>query len=311
MARPLRIEYAGALCHVTSRGNAREDIVYADDDRHAWVGVLESVVARFDWQVHAYCLMDNHYHLFVETPQPNLSRGMRRLNGVYTQRFNRRHGRVGHLFRGRYRAVLVQRESHGLEVCRYVVVNPVRAEMVRRAQDWKWSSYRAMAGLSKKPRWLLGDWVVAQFGRRRGEAQRAYRTFVRESILSSSPWENLKGQLLLGTKEFAARCVSLLRKDAPLDEAPGYQRHAARPPLGELIPAGDDEGLLIRVHAAHVKEGYRLKEIGAHLGCHYSTVSRMVRKAEASMLHCKTWARGLRPQPRRAASSLGRGTLHV
>jgi putative transposase len=102
MARPLRIEFSGAIYHVTSRGNAREDICLDDTDRAMFLGVLAEVISRFDWRCHAYCLMGNHYHLLIETPEPNLSKGMRQLNGVYTQRFNRRHGRVGHVFQGHY-----------------------------------------------------------------------------------------------------------------------------------------------------------------------------------------------------------------
>ncbi len=130
MARPLRLEFAGAVYHVTSRGDRREDIYLSDDDRREWLAVLALVCDRFNWVVHAYCQMTNHYHLVVETVEANLSAGMRQLNGLYTQRFNRRHGQVGHLFQGRYKAILVQKEAHLLELSRYVVLNPVRAGMV-------------------------------------------------------------------------------------------------------------------------------------------------------------------------------------
>ena len=145
MARPLRIEYPGALYHVTSRGNARAPIYKADADRETFLDVLERVTERFNWLCHAYCLMDNHYHLMIETPDGNLASGMRQLSGVYTQRFNRRHKRVGHVFQGRYKAILVDRDSYLLELCRYVVLNPVRAKMVRSARQWRWSSFRATA----------------------------------------------------------------------------------------------------------------------------------------------------------------------
>lgn len=135
MARPLRIEYAGALYHVTSRGDGREDIYVEDKDRVLFLKVLQAVCERFNWEVHAYCLMTNHYHLLIETPDANLSMGMRQLNGVYTQRFNNAHKRVGHVFQRRYKAILVQKESHLLELARYIVLNPVRAQMVRAAKD--------------------------------------------------------------------------------------------------------------------------------------------------------------------------------
>ena len=142
MARPLRLEYAGALYHVTSRGDGREAIFLADGDRRLFLEVLAGVWSRFNWTVHAYCLMTNHYHVLVETPDANLSKGMRQLNGVYTQRFNRTYSRSGHVFQGRYKAILAQKEAYLLELARYVVLNPVRARMVRTTADWPWSSYR-------------------------------------------------------------------------------------------------------------------------------------------------------------------------
>jgi len=146
MARPLRLEFRGALYHVTSRGEGREDIYVDDADREEWLDVPGEVCGRFNWMVHAYCLMTNHYHVLLETPDGNLSRGMRQLNGVYTQRFNRAHARVGHVFQGRYKAVIVQKDAYLMELARYIVLNPVRARMVRSAREWRWSSYRATAG---------------------------------------------------------------------------------------------------------------------------------------------------------------------
>jgi REP element-mobilizing transposase RayT len=130
MARPLRIEFDGALYHVTSRGNDRKAIFKDNHDRDLFLDILAQITVRFRWICHAYCLMNNHYHLVIETPDGNLSKGMRQLNGVYTQAFNKRHRRVGHVFQGRFKGILVQKDSHFLEVCRYVVLNPVRAKMV-------------------------------------------------------------------------------------------------------------------------------------------------------------------------------------
>ena len=141
MSRPLRIEYAGALYHVTSRGDRREDIFLNDEDRHNFLAILQQVCERFNWLVHAYCLMDNHYHLLVETPDGNLSQGMRQLNGDYTQTHNRANDRVGHVFQGRFKAILVQKETYLLELARYIVLNPVRARMVREASNWPWRRF--------------------------------------------------------------------------------------------------------------------------------------------------------------------------
>lgn len=152
MARPLRIELPGGLYHVTSRGDHRDEIYLDDSDRILWLELLGQVCERFNWVCHAYCLMDNHYHIVVETIKGNLSKGMRQLNGVYTQYFNRTHNRVGHLYQGRYKAILVEKDRHLLELSRYVVLNPVRAGMVKRVDQWPWSSFSAMTGNSNCPK---------------------------------------------------------------------------------------------------------------------------------------------------------------
>lgn len=156
MARPLRIEFSGALYHITARGNARQDIYLTDDDREQFLEILQRVKDRHQWQCHAYCLMSNHYHLLIETQVPSLSKGMKLLNGTYTQSFNRTHHRVGHVFQGRFKGILVEKDSYLLELARYIVLNPVRAGMVRSAKDWAWSSYRATAGQCP-PRPLVND----------------------------------------------------------------------------------------------------------------------------------------------------------
>lgn len=149
MARPLRIEFSGALYHITSRGNAQGKIYKTDADRQEFLSLLNNVCNRFDWYCHAYCLMDNHYHLLIETNSPTLSKGIKFLNGSYTQFFNKQHQRVGHVYQGRFKAILVEKESYLLELSRYIVLNPVRARMVRAAKDWPWSSYRATAGITQ------------------------------------------------------------------------------------------------------------------------------------------------------------------
>lgn len=151
MARPPRIEVPGAGYHVTSRGNARQDIVADDRDRSQWLTFLAHVVDRYGWLCHAYCLMDDHFHLLVETPQPNLSLGMRQLNGRYTQAYNRRHERVGHLLQGRFKSILVEKDAHLLELCRSVVLNPVRTKVVPHPRQWAWSSIGRRWGRRRRP----------------------------------------------------------------------------------------------------------------------------------------------------------------
>lgn len=274
MARPLRLEFPGALYHVTSRGNAREAIVADDVDRANWATVLAQAVERFNWRLHAYCLMDNHYHLLLETPQPNLARGMRHLNGVYTQTFNRRHHRVGHLFQGRYQAILVEKDAHLLELSRYVVLNPVRAKMVAHPRRWAWSSYRATAGDTNCPPFLTTDWIWAQFGSRISSAQTRYRQFVAEGKGGPRPWEQVQGQIYLGSGAFIARH----QPDRLIAEVPRRQTQAQRPELAHLFPGG--KRTPTRLLTATRRHGYRLAEMAAHFGVHYATVSRWIKQAE-------------------------------
>ncbi len=278
MARPLRIEFAGALYHITSRGDRREAIYLDDADRAGFLDVFAEVCDRFNWVCHAYCLMSNHYHLLVETNAPTLGQGMRQLNGVYTQRFNRRHGRVGHVFQGRYKAILVQKDSYLLELARYIVLNPVRAGMVRSARDWPWSSYRATADGKGQPAWLHVKWLLSAFGARRGPARQAYRRFVSEGWGQPSPWCELKQQMYLGSDAFVEALQAKLDDDADLDEIPAAQRRPPPKPLDQYASANRhrDEAIL----AAYRSGGYSMKEIGAYFGLHYSTVSRVVRAGE-------------------------------
>ena len=212
MSRPLRLEYPGAVWHVTCRGNERRDVFRDDADRGRFLDILGRTVSLFRWRLHAFVLMGNHYHLLVETPEPTLSRGMRQLNGVYTQAFNRAHRREGHLFQGRFKAILVEKEAHLLELCRYVVLNPVRAGLVRTAKGWPWSSYRATAGLAEAPGWLETGWTLEQFGRRRRKATEEYRRFVAEGRASRyEPWGQVLRQVYLGSGAFRREISARLK----------------------------------------------------------------------------------------------------
>jgi putative transposase len=274
MVRPLRIEFSGALYHVTSRGDGRENIYLDDEDRQRFLSVLAHVCERFNWAVHAYCLMDNHYHLLIETADGNLSQGMRQLNGVYTQSFNRYYNRVGHVFQGRYRAVLVQKESYLLELSRYVVLNPVRAEMVRSAKDWPWSSYRDTAGLRGKPEWLCIDWLLSAFGRNKRQAMEAYRDFVRQGKGQLSPWQNIKNQIYLGTDAFVNEMQAKVSPEAAVDDTPAVQRRKLAKPLEQYEKQyGGKREMAVKAYASG---GYSMKEIADYLGVHYSSVSRWV-----------------------------------
>ena len=274
MARPLRLEFPGAVYHITSRGNARHDIVADDRDRTAWLSLLAHVIDRYGWLCHAYCLMDNHYHLLIETPQANLSLGMRQLNGRYTQGYNRRHERVGHLFQGRFTAILVEKEAHLLELCRYVVLNPVRAKMIAHPRLWTWSSYRATVGETNAPVWLITDWILGQFAQRIGVARERYRTFVAEGREGPPPWDQVKGQIYLGSEAFIARH----QPNRVIRDIPRRQTQAQRPSLRDLFHRNGELPRLI--HTAYRQYGYRLAEIADHLGVHAATISRRLKQAE-------------------------------
>jgi REP element-mobilizing transposase RayT len=228
MVRPLRLEFAGALYHVTARGNARQKIFLDEQDRHAFLDLLGKEIEQQGWRCYAYCLMDNHYHLLIETPEPTLVAGMRRLNGVYTQAFNRRHRRVGHLYQGRYKAILVDKEAYLQELCRYIVLNPVRAKAVKRLDQWQWSSYAATAGAATAPPWLAVKEVCALFG---GRA--AYWRFVVQGIGQASPWEKLRGQMYLGGEDFLRR----MQRRLPARPVKGVARSHVQPlrPAPEAI----------------------------------------------------------------------------
>lgn len=283
MARPLRIEYAGAVYHVTSRGNARKNIFKDDNDKEIFLEVLGRVVKRYNWLCHAYCLMGNHYHLLIETPDANLSKGMRQLNGVYTQRYNQRHKKTGHIFQGRYKAILVEKEGHLIELCRYVVLNPVRAGIVERPEDWKWSSYLATAGLKRAPEYLTTDWILGQFENKRRDAKKQYREFTISGIKEESPWKKLQGQILLGGEGFIEKFRDLLSKKEDMREIPRLQRYVCRPKIGDLFKKEKISTKHIRngkIYNAHIKYGYTLKEIADYLGIHYTTVSKVIKGKE-------------------------------
>ncbi len=289
MARPLRIQFPGGVYHVTSRGNARGMIFDDDSDRERFLNVLASVVQNHRWFCHAYCLMGNHYHLLLETPDANLSRGMRQLNGIYTQGFNRRHARCGHLFQGRYKAILVDQDNYLLTLCRYIVLNPVAARMVLLPENWPWSSYSATAGLVPAPELLTTDWTLSRFGQSRETARLYYTEFVRQGLEEPSPWKDLRGGVLLGNEAFIARFQPKLTELQEVAEIPRPQRLAHRPPLARLLSlaaSGPDRALSAR--EAHLEWGYTLKEIARFWDIHYSTVSRMIRSCEGNMWHGKT-----------------------
>ncbi|HZV65106.1 MAG TPA: transposase [Telluria sp.] len=278
MTRPLRLQFSGALYHVTSRGDRGEHIYHDDSDRLAWLATMELVARRFNFVVFAYCQMSNHYHLLVETVEGNLSQGMRQLNGQYSQYFNRRHGLVGHVFHGRYKAILVQKDSHLLELTRYIVLNPLRARMVGSLEDWPWSSHRYAAGSGAGPAWLATDWLLRQFGASRREAVPAYLRFVMSGKGLMSPLRNTRHQLLLGDDEFVARHQQTASPDLIRAVSKAQRRSLALPLAGyqARYPSRDEAMAL-----AYLSTAYTMRQIGEYFGVSDKTVSRAVQKFAA------------------------------
>ena len=275
MTRPLRIEFPGALYHVTTRGN-RLSTIYVDDvDRQAWLYLLAEVCFRFNFVVAAYCQMGNHYHLMVETPDGNLCQGMRQLNSVYSQQFNRRHRQVGHVLQGRYKAILVQRESYLLELARYIVLNPVRANCVQLAEDWEWSSYRSTAGKEHPPAWLDCDWLLEQFGTNRLEACAAYEKFIADGVGAPNPMEAAQFQLLLGDQDFVDRCLAAPVSNE-LTAVCRQQRRITALTLQEYAAAFTDRDRAMA--AAYFSTAFTMVEIGAQFRVSSQTVSRAVKR---------------------------------
>jgi REP element-mobilizing transposase RayT len=295
MARPLRLEFPGAVYHVTARGDRQEPIFDDDDDRLAFLELLAREVGQQGWLLYAFCLMGNHYHLLLETPEPNLVRGVRRLNGVYTQAFNRRHGRVGHVLQGRYKAILVHKDSYLLELCRYVVLNPVRAGMAASAGQWAWSSYLATAGRMSCPDWLAADQVLALFASNRGQARRAYARFVAEGLRSASPWDHLKGQIYLGPDAFIER-MEKLAGGATVRGVARRQLSPARPTAREVVKAvaqvhqipvrsvlerESGEAFKHAVYLLRRRANLSLREVAALAGVSIGRVSQIQSRIEA------------------------------
>lgn len=277
MSRPVRIEFPGACYHVSSRGVEGHKVFADTEDRGAFLHVLEGVVDRFGWLLHSYVLMDDHYHLVVEVPAANLSKGMRQLNGVYTQHFNRRHESEGPVFQGRFKSVLFEKAEYLLPLCRHVALNPVRLGSVSALRNYRWSSHRAMSGDVKSRDFLFRDDVLAQFGKRTKKSEKKYKTYVREGVDAESPLNERTSQVLLGTPGFLRQMQPMLDGEKLAKRGP--RRVTRRRSLKSLFKNVDgktrsERNALIR--RAHLEYAYTLMEIGEHLGLHYTTVSKVV-----------------------------------
>src|ERR1044071_3594240 len=293
MARPLRLEYPGAWWHVLSRGVDREDIFLNDKDRRRFLHLLAVAIPHFRWRLHAYVLMANHYHLLIETIEPTLSRGMKKIGGDYAIWFNKRHRRVGHLFQARFRAHLIDNDEYLLTVARYVVLNPVRAHIVDDALQWPWSSARATAGCAVVPPWLTTEAILGRLQPHNSAAARQlYRAFIHDIASAKSPWRNLVGQKYLGGQSFIDQIQQRIDAHARSEEHPHAQRvvrcatiadvrNALHELTGQLpTKSGSPELRLAYASLAHAEALLPLREIGAALGIGAAGAWRAIRRAQ-------------------------------
>lgn len=288
MARPLRIEYSGALHHVTSRGNERKDIFTSQRDREKFLSYVESAVVRYGAVIHTWCLMSNHYHLLLETPSGNLSQIMQHINGAYTTYFNVKRKRAGHLFQGRYKAILVEADAYALELSRYMHLNPVRAGMVAKPEDHQWSSYRSYIGDSMTPAWLKTDLILSYVGKHASMAPAMYRRFV-EDLLGrdyDSPLKDAVASTVLGRAEFVSDVVERhVGQTAAARDLPAAKALALRPSMDDIIrkikaELGDRAELLrqVSLYGCQHYSGVKLKDIGARFGISDAAVSQASRR---------------------------------
>ena len=277
MTRPLRLEFPGALYHVTSRGNRRSLIFRDDTDRLAWLDIMALVSQRHNCVLHSFCLMSNHFHLMIETIEANLGQVMRQLNGIYSQHFNRRHHTVGHLFQGRYKAILVQKESYLLELSRYIVLNPLRAKMVASLEEWSWSSHRYYIDVAPTPTWLERDWLLRQFGACRTEAISAYQKFVLAGMGKVSPLVETRHQVLLGDDNFVGEHQQLQESEG-LVEVARDERAAVALSLDEYRHRYPDRSEAMA--RAYLSTAFTMPYIARAFDVSVQTVSRAVKNWE-------------------------------
>jgi putative transposase len=288
MARPLRIEFPGAFYHITSRGNERKPVFHTYRDREKFLAYLESATNRYGAVIHVYCLMETHYHLFIETPSGNLSKIMQHINGAYTTYFNRKHERAGHLFQGRYKSILVQADAYAKELSRYIHLNPVRSGIVNNPEEYEWSSFRFYISDREFPKWLKRDMLLGYFNVNTVTAMSMYKDFVHGLIgqKMKSPLENLRYSFILGEKEYIGGIKKRFLRDKKTDRnLPGLREVIDRPELDTLEKMVDseiqsDEKLArqVKLYLSHSFSGRKLREIGARFNVSDSGVTQASRR---------------------------------
>lgn len=284
MSRPLRIEYPGAFYHVTSRGNEQKDIFRSKKDRERFLHYLETATGRYGAAVHAYCLMGNHYHILLETPLGNLSQIMRHINGAYTTYFNVKRKRAGHLFQGRYKAILVDADEYAKELSSYIHLNPVRSGMAEKPEEYTWSSYKYYVGKAKHPAWLKTDFILGYFDMKESSAQKKYYRFVEIVIGKSyeSPLKSVVASAILGNKVFVTEIIEKYidreKRDRNLPTLRNLQKKRSIDEICTAVAkvAEDDKRLAkgMSIYIYHRYSGAKLRKIGDFFGISESGVTR-------------------------------------
>ena len=288
MARPLRIEYPGAFYHVTAGGNERKAVFKSLRDREQFLTYLESATERYGAIIHVYCLMDTHYHLLIETSSVKLSKVMQHINGAYTTYFNRKRERSGHLFQGRYKAILVEADEYALELSRYIHLNPVRAGIVTSPEEYRWSSFRYYIATGKAPKWLKRNFILGYFDGKPAAAMKQYKDFVCSLLEKEyeSPLAHLPHSMILGSSQFVAEIKErFITGKHPERDLPSLRAMIDRPELEVIEQAVDsrlhgDANLArqLKMFLCHRYSGKKLTEIGARFGVSESAVSQASRR---------------------------------
>ena len=293
MGRQLRIEYRGAFYHVTARGNERKDIFKSNRDREKFMEYLQSAAVRYGAVIHAWCLMNNHYHLLLETPEGNLSQIMQHINGAYTNYFNTKRKRSGHLFQGRYKAILVEADEYALELSRYIHLNPVRVGAVTDPAYYRWSSCADYIDHRKVPNWLKRDFILGHFGAAEKDSVPKYQQFVKDLIgkETANPMAQVVVGSILGSPEFVERIQGEYEErmlqdrnlPMPLQATPKVELNrlmeAAQAAFGEK----NRQAKNVAIHLAHQYGGLKLREIGARFGLKESGVSEASRRVSKAL----------------------------
>jgi putative transposase len=280
MSRGPRVTFCGAVYHITGRGTNKQTIFFDEEDMLLFLEAVDESVKRYNWLCHAYCLMPNHIHLLPETPEANIFLAMQYCLGRFAQAFNKKYSRVGHVFQGRYKSILVQKEEYLLQLSRYIALNPVRANLVSDPGDWQWSSYSAIMGRIEIPGFLQTQWILGQFGEDVRQAKIRYRNFVLSGIQKKSPWRNLRAGNILGDEKFAEAIARNFKGKQKISPIKKINRLLGRPPLEEIFDTSilDKPNRNEKILIACKGYGYRIREIAEFLGVHESTVSKVLLK---------------------------------